>query len=140
MRWWPKSGRARVLVLAGLLGFKLHRRSIADTGVLAIAVVLSEVFSKFPIVPIIAYDDVDDAVQRANHGPHGPGGSVWGTDIQAAVGVANRLETGMLWVNEIQTQGVDIPFGGHKQSGMGTEHGREGREQFTNPKTVLIHK
>lgn len=93
-----------------------------------------------PIVPIIAYDDVDDAVARANDSPFGLGGSVWGRDTQAAVAVANRLETGMVWVNEIHTQGIDIPFGGHKQSGIGTEHGHEGRLLFTNPKTVLIKK
>lgn len=93
-----------------------------------------------PIVPIIAYDDIDDVVERANASPFGLGGSVWGRDTRAAVAVANRLETGMVWVNEIHTQGVDIPFGGHKQSGLGTEHGSEGRQLFTNPKTVLIHK
>ncbi|WP_457977280.1 aldehyde dehydrogenase family protein [Ectopseudomonas composti] len=87
-----------------------------------------------PIVPIIAYDDVDDVVARANDSPFGLGGSVWGRDTQAAVAVANRLETGMVWVNEIHTQGIDIPFGGHKQSGIGTEHGHEGCLLFTNPK------
>jgi acyl-CoA reductase-like NAD-dependent aldehyde dehydrogenase len=93
-----------------------------------------------PIVPIIAYDDVEDVIERANDSPFGLGGSVWGRDSKAAVAVANRLETGMVWVNEIHTQGVDIPFGGHKQSGLGTEHGLEGRQLFTNPKTVLIRK
>ncbi|WP_313167853.1 aldehyde dehydrogenase family protein [Massilia oculi] len=93
-----------------------------------------------PIVPIIAYDDVEDVIERANDSPFGLGGSVWGRDTKAAVAVANRLETGMVWVNEIHTQGVDIPFGGHKQSGLGTEHGLEGRQLFTNPKTVLIRK
>ncbi len=93
-----------------------------------------------PILPILVYDDVDEAVSRANASIYGLGGSVWGRDTQAAVAVANRIEAGMVWVNEIQTQGVDVPFGGVKQSGLGTEHGREGREQFTNPKTVLIHK
>lgn len=93
-----------------------------------------------PIVPIIVYDDVDDVINRANDSPFGLGGSVWGRDTQAAVAVANRLETGMVWVNEMHTQGVDIPFGGHKQSGVGTEGGHEGRLLFTNPKTVLIKK
>ncbi|WP_338937339.1 aldehyde dehydrogenase family protein [Paraburkholderia sp. 22B1P] len=77
---------------------------------------------------------------RANNSPFGLGGSVWGRETQAVVAVANRLETGMVWVNDIHTQGVDIPFGGHKQSGLGTEHGAEGRQLFTNPKTVLIRK
>lgn len=93
-----------------------------------------------PIVPIIAYDDVDDVIARANDSPFGLGGSVWGRDTAAAVAVANRLETGMVWVNEIHTQGVDVPFGGQKQSGLGTEHGNEGRQLFTNPKTILIRK
>jgi len=93
-----------------------------------------------PIVPIIAYDDVNDVVDRANASPYGLGGSVWGRNTIAAVEIANRLETGMVWVNEIHTQGVDVPFGGHKQSGLGTEHGHEGRLLFTNPKTILIKK
>ncbi|SEI52496.1 aldehyde dehydrogenase family protein [Pseudomonas sp. NFR16] len=93
-----------------------------------------------PIVPIIVYDEVDDVIERANDSPFGLGGSVWGRDTRAAVAVANRLETGMVWVNEMHTQGVDIPFGGHKQSGVGTEQGHEGRLLFTNPKTVLIKK
>jgi acyl-CoA reductase-like NAD-dependent aldehyde dehydrogenase len=93
-----------------------------------------------PIVPIIGYDDIEDVIARANNSPFGLGGSVWGRDTKAAVSVVTRLETGMVWVSEIQTQGVDIPFGGHKQSGLGTEHGDEGRRLFTNPKTILIRK
>ncbi|MNP49610.1 NAD/NADP-dependent betaine aldehyde dehydrogenase [compost metagenome] len=60
--------------------------------------------------------------------------------MEAAIDVANQLDTGMVWINEIHTAGVDVPFGGHKQSGLGTENGHEGRLHFTNPKTVLIHK
>ena len=93
-----------------------------------------------PILPILVYDEVDEAITRANDSIYGLGGSVWGRDTKAAVDVANRIEAGMVWVNEIHTQGVDVPFGGVKQSGIGTEHGREGRELFTNPKTILIHK
>lgn len=93
-----------------------------------------------PILPILAYDDVDEAVTRANASIYGLGGSVWGRDSGAAVAVANRIEAGMVWVNEIHTQGVDIPFGGVKQSGIGTEQGHEGRLLFTDPKTVLIAK
>lgn len=79
-----------------------------------------------PIVPIIAYDNVEDAIERTKNSPFGLGGSVWGRDTKAAVAVAYRLETGMVWVNEIHTLGVDFPFGSHKQSGLGTEHGNEG--------------
>jgi len=93
-----------------------------------------------PIVPILVYDEVEEVIARANASVYGLGGSVWGRDTSAAVAVANRLETGTVWVNEIHTQGVDVPFGGHKQSGVGTENGAEGRALFTNSKTILIKK
>ncbi|WP_082725130.1 aldehyde dehydrogenase family protein [Burkholderia sp. NRF60-BP8] len=51
---------------------------------------------------------------------------------RAAVSFARQIAASQRSVNEIHTQGVDIPFGGHKQSGLGTEHGNEGRQLFTN--------
>ncbi|WP_250481761.1 aldehyde dehydrogenase family protein [Caballeronia sp. NCTM5] len=93
-----------------------------------------------PILPIIAFDDVDDVVERANAGNFGLAGSVWGKDRDAAIAVANRLETGTVWVNEIHIHGIDIPFGGHKQSGMGVENGHEGLCEFTNTKTMMLKK
>ena len=113
-------------------------RTVVDNPPESAKIVQEEQFG--PIVPIIVYDDLEDAVARANDSVFGLDGSVWGRDTKAAVAVANRLETSMVWVNEIHTQGVDIPFGGHKQSGLGTEHGDEGRPLFTDPKTVLIRK
>jgi acyl-CoA reductase-like NAD-dependent aldehyde dehydrogenase len=79
-------------------------------------------------------------VAKANASPFGLAGSVWGRDRDAAIAVAKRLETGTVWVNEIHIHGVDIPFGGHKQSGMGVENGREGLAEFTNTKTYMFHK
>lgn len=93
-----------------------------------------------PILPIIAFDDVDEVVTKANASPFGLAGSVWGRDREAAIAVAKRLETGTVWVNEIHIHGIDIPFGGHKQSGMGVENGAEGLAEFTNTKTYMFHK
>ncbi len=93
-----------------------------------------------PIVPILAFSDVDDAVRRANDTPFGLAASVWGRDREAAKAVAKRVEAGTVWVNEIHIHGVDIPFGGHKQSGMGVENGEEGLKEFTNTKTYMFHK
>jgi len=75
-----------------------------------------------PVLPILSYLDTDEVVRRANDTHFGLGGSVWGPAEEAA-DVALRLETGMVWVNEIHVHGIDIPFGGHKQSGMGVENG-----------------
>ncbi|HEX7742385.1 MAG TPA: aldehyde dehydrogenase family protein, partial [Sphingobium sp.] len=93
-----------------------------------------------PILPIIAFDDVDEVVEKANKSIYGLAGSVWGQDRDAAIAVAKRLETGTVWVNEIHIHGVDIPFGGHKQSGMGVENGQEGLKEFTNTKTMMFRK
>jgi len=93
-----------------------------------------------PILPIIAFDEIDEVVAKANATQFGLAGSVWGRDRERAIGVAKRLETGTVWVNEIHIHGIDIPFGGHKQSGMGVENGHEGLCEFTNTKTYMFKK
>lgn len=92
-----------------------------------------------PVLPILSFDDVDQVIDRANDSRFGLGGSVWGPPDEAAA-VARRLETGTVWVNEIHIHGVDIPFGGHKESGLGVENGREGLLEFTNTKTLMFKK
>lgn len=77
-------------------------------------------------------------MQRPNDTQTGLGGSVWGPPEQAA-DVARRLETGTVWVNEIHVHGIDIPFGGHKQSGMGVER-LEGLTEFTSTQTLMYSK
>ncbi|MDG5487791.1 aldehyde dehydrogenase family protein [Sphingomonas sp. BGYR3] len=93
-----------------------------------------------PIVPILAFDEIDEVVARANDTPFGLAASVWGKDREAAIAVAERIEAGTVWVNEIHIHGIDIPFGGHKQSGLGVENGAEGLAEFTNTKTYMFRK
>ncbi|WP_020683851.1 aldehyde dehydrogenase family protein [Marinobacterium rhizophilum] len=93
-----------------------------------------------PILPIIAFNDVDDVVARVNATPYGLAGSVWGRDRARAIEVSKRIQAGTVWVNEIHIHGVDIPFGGHKMSGMGVENGHEGLCEFTNTKTYMFKK
>lgn len=93
-----------------------------------------------PIVPLLKYNDIDEAVQRANDTKYGLAGSVWGKDLEQAYDVASRLETGTVWINESQVMQPDFPFGGHKESGIGVEHGRAGLAAFTNSRTVMMKK
>lgn len=93
-----------------------------------------------PIVPLLKYQDIDEAVQRANNTKYGLAGSVWGKDLELAYDVASRLETGTVWINESQVMQPDFPFGGHKESGIGVEHGKSGLAAFTNSRTVMIKK
>ncbi len=93
-----------------------------------------------PILPVLRFSDVDAVIADANDTEFGLGASVWGPDREEAVSVANRIEAGTVWVNEIHIHGIDIPFGGHKQSGMGVENGKEGLQEFTNTKTYMVKK
>lgn len=93
-----------------------------------------------PILPIISYDSVNDVIERANNTEFGLAASVWGPHREDAIEVANQIEAGTVWVNEIHIHGIDIPFGGHKQSGMGVENGKEGLQEFTNTKTYMFAK
>ncbi|WP_018412162.1 aldehyde dehydrogenase family protein [Methyloversatilis thermotolerans] len=93
-----------------------------------------------PILPIIAFDDVEDVIARANDTPFGLAASVWTGDRDKGIAIARRLDAGTVWVNEIHIHGIDIPFGGHKQSGLGVENGHEGLAEFTNTKTYMFRK
>lgn len=93
-----------------------------------------------PILPIMRWKDLDEVIADCNATEFGLAASVWGPDRDEAIEVANRIEAGTVWVNEIHIHGIDIPFGGHKQSGMGVENGTEGLQEFTNTKTLMFAK
>jgi len=93
-----------------------------------------------PIMPVLKYTDLDDAIARANNSEYGLGGTVWGSDIKLAYEVAAKMDTGTVWVNKHLDLPPDIPFAGAKQSGIGTEMGHEGLEEFTQPKVINLSK
>jgi acyl-CoA reductase-like NAD-dependent aldehyde dehydrogenase len=93
-----------------------------------------------PVLPVLKYSSIDDAIARANSTPYGLGGTVWGSDTQRAFDVAQRIASGTVWVNKHLELPPDIPFGGAKQSGFGTEMGQEGLEEFTQSRIINIAK
>jgi acyl-CoA reductase-like NAD-dependent aldehyde dehydrogenase len=93
-----------------------------------------------PVLPVLRFSDVDDAIARANDTDFGLGGSVWSADSERAVRVATRLHTGTVWVNKHLDVGPDTPFGGAKQSGIGTGMGQEGLEAFTQATIINVAK
>src|SRR5690625_7154174 len=80
-----------------------------------------------PVAVIHAVDTVEHAVEMANDVTIGLSGSVWGTDLQRAQEVGDRLGVGMVYINEHGTTLPGLPFGGVKRSGYGRELGRWGR-------------
>ena len=101
-------------------------------------VVVEEAFG--PVLPVLKYSDYEDVIARANNTNYGLGGSVWGKDLELAKSIADRLDTGTVWINEAQVLSPDAPFGGHKESGMGVESSLDGIKEYTNSKTIMIKK
>jgi acyl-CoA reductase-like NAD-dependent aldehyde dehydrogenase len=93
-----------------------------------------------PVLPVMRYTDLDDAIARANGTEYGLGGTVWGADLTRAYEVATKIQSGTVWVNKHLELPPDIPFGGAKQSGFGTEMGQEGLEEFTQSKIINLAK
>ncbi|MBL8552459.1 MAG: aldehyde dehydrogenase family protein [Hyphomonadaceae bacterium] len=93
-----------------------------------------------PVLPVLRYTDVEDAVRRANDTDYGLGGTVWSNDYNRAMDVARKIESGVVWVNKHLDLPPDMPFGGAKQSGHGTEMGREGLEEFAQSKIINVAK
>lgn len=90
-----------------------------------------------PAAVIYKVSSVDEAVDLANDTPYGLGASVFTKDEQLALEIADRLDTGMVWINEMEGGGPELPFGGTKRSGVGRELGPLGIDEFVNKK--LIH-
>jgi acyl-CoA reductase-like NAD-dependent aldehyde dehydrogenase len=84
-----------------------------------------------PVLPVIKFEDPFDAVARANSGPYGLGGSIWSKDLELAKNLALQMDSGTVWINKHAELAPNIPFGGAKSSGLGTELGQHGLEEFT---------
>lgn len=91
-----------------------------------------------PVLPVIRFSDPEDAVARANTSPFGLGASVWSSDVERAANIAARIESGTVWVNKHLDIAPDIPFGGAKASGIGTELGMESLYEFTQRRIISI--
>lgn len=91
-----------------------------------------------PVLPVLRYEQIEDVLARANDSDYGLGGSVWGTDIDRAVSVAEQIQSGTVWVNQHMALSPTIPFRGAKQSGLGGELGQEGLHEFTQATVINI--
>ena len=94
-----------------------------------------------PVAAIRKVKDFEEALQLANDSPFGLGACLFSTDLAEVMEASERLEAGMVWVNNPLIDNDALPFGGSKMSGVGRELGRQGLDAFRRTKMVIIdHK
>jgi aminobutyraldehyde dehydrogenase len=96
-----------------------------------------EVFG--PVVTVTRCDDVDDALQRANATGYGLVSSVWTRELSAAMKLSAALRFGVTWVNCYFTFVTEMPHGGLKQSGYGSDLSVYALEHYTAVRHVMVN-
>ncbi len=91
-----------------------------------------------PVAMFFRVKDEDEAIALANNSDFGLGGSVYTKDIARGKRVASRVDTGMMFINNIDWSDAELPFGGIKDSGYGRELGDMGIQEFVNKKLVRV--
>lgn len=92
-----------------------------------------------PVSILNFFKTEEEVLQKANATEYGLMAGVFTQDINKAMRVASEFESGMVGINCISLNFLNVPFGGSKQSGLGRECGRNALEHFTEPKTVMIN-
>ena len=91
-----------------------------------------------PIVPTQPWTDEEEVIRRANNSLAGLGACVWGKDIERAERIGKRLQAGSVFVNSFEKPTPQAIFGGHKESGIGGEWGKEGLKAFWYVSPLLL--
>ena len=92
-----------------------------------------------PVAQVYRVKDERDAIELANDTPYGLGSYVFTDDQDQALRVADGIDAGMVFINGVGLEGVELPFGGVKGSGFGRELGRLGADEFVNKKVIRVN-
>jgi aminomuconate-semialdehyde/2-hydroxymuconate-6-semialdehyde dehydrogenase len=97
---------------------------------------MEEIFG--PVVTLQPFKTIDEAIELANTSNYGLASTIWTQDISKANLIANKIQSGIVWVNCWLLRDLRTPFGGIKNSGVGREGGWDALKFFTETKNVCI--
>ncbi|MDQ0841027.1 aldehyde dehydrogenase [Streptomyces sp. V1I6] len=89
-----------------------------------------------PVLVALPYDDEEDLVRQANDSVYGLACGIWTRDARAAWSLARRIEAGTVWINTYKQFSASTPFSGWKDSGLGTEKGRDAIRAYQRQKSL----
>ncbi|MDV5149522.1 aldehyde dehydrogenase [Streptomyces sp. SBC-4] len=89
-----------------------------------------------PVLVALPYDDEDDLVRQANDSVYGLACGIWTRDLRAAWRIARRIDAGTVWINTYKQFSASTPFSGWKDSGLGTEKGRDAIRAYQRQKSL----
>ncbi|MDD3017708.1 MAG: NAD-dependent succinate-semialdehyde dehydrogenase [Comamonas sp.] len=89
-----------------------------------------------PLAVVRGFDQLDEAIAEANRLPYGLAAYAFTRSMHTAHLLGQRVETGMLWINQAALTSAELPFGGTKDSGYGSEGGPEALQPYLTPKVV----
>lgn len=99
-------------------------------------IVQKEVFG--PVLSITAFDDVQTALDWANASEYGLGSSVWSRRTEQAMTIANALEYGVTWINTHGVMATEMPHGGMKNSGYGSDLSMQSLIDYTQIRHIML--
>ena len=97
---------------------------------------MEEIFG--PVVTLTPFKTKEEVIKMANATEYGLSATIWTENINKALQTAEKLESGIVWINTWLNRDLRTPFGGVKQSGQGREGGFEAMNFFTETKNVCI--
>ncbi|MDJ0395036.1 aldehyde dehydrogenase [Rhodococcus sp. G-MC3] len=100
------------------------------------AICQEEIFG--PVAVIMPFDDELDLVEQANDSAYGLACGIWSQDYRRALRIAKAIDAGTVWVNTYKQFSISTPFTGLRDSGLGSEKGRDAVRHYSNQKSIYL--